>query len=1075
MHRSCSIILLAIFAIFAFHPNFAKANEADLVKLYLDKIKPTLQSRCYACHGALKQESSLRLDTVASMREGGDSGNVILPAESLLLERVTADESYRMPPEGAALTAEEIQAIQQWLAAGAPGPAQEEPEAAPDDHWAFQPPQAADFPADLPVGAHPIDVLLSQRRGQRPVAGPAAWRQQLRRVYLDLTGLPPTLAQQEAFLQDATDERYLALVNDLLAQPQHGERWARHWMDIWRYSDWYGLGAQLRYSQKHLWHWRDWIIESLNDDLGYDEMVRLMLAADETHPDDLEAIRATGFLARQYYLFNRTTWLDSTLEHTSKALLGLTVNCAKCHDHKYDPLKQSEYYQLRAIFEPYQVRLDPVAGETDLEQDGIPRVFDAHPDAATFLHIRGDEKQPDKDHPLSPGLPGIFNADYTPQSVALPMTAHRPELRDYVEQDRKRQAAEKLRAAQEAAKSLEQQLARVGAQEGGEDPRKGKLLLDEPFEQLQAHWQAHGDWRPKSADGDTVLRQTAVGAERRSLTWDGKAPADFVASLKFRITGGEQWKSVGIAFDVAGDREKMIYLSAYAGGPKLQVSYKAPQQAYPDDGRVAREIRVGSPYTLTIAAQGPLLNIWVDDTLTLAYTLPVKREPGALALIAFDAAVEFDHFSLRELPANSMLSSDGKSASPDALERQLAAAKQKVHVATAEQRALDAAYRAARAEASDDEQQGDLKLAAGAAERQWKLAQAELALLTAQQALETAKEEQRSEKQKAVAAAKEARNQAQEAASQPSDVYTLAPAGLKALEGPAEKDAARRAPFPAVSTGRRTALAAWITDRQNPLTARVAVNHIWARHFGDPLVESVTDFGRRAKQPVQQRLLDHLAVDFMEHGWSMKRLHRLIVTSAAYRRSSHASEAVQAADPANRYLTRRRPLRLESDTIRDSLLSLAGSLDPTMYGPTVPPSDKVTHRRSIYFTHSRDAQHKFLNMFDHADILRCYRRQESIVPQQALAMANSALSLEASKQVALNLHQERPQDADFIHAAFRHILCWDPEPAEVQASQAMLDKTTALLRQRRRPDPVVQARQNFIHALINHNDFVTLR
>jgi len=149
-------------------------------------------------------------------------------------------------------------------------------------------------------------------------------------------------------------------------------------------------GDQLRHSQKHLWHWRDWIVESLNEDKGYDRMIVEMLAADELAPGDADVVRATGFLARNYYLFNRTTWLDDTIESTGKAFLGLTFNCAKCHDHKYDPVTAVDYYNFRALFEPHQVRLDPVPGVIDFEKGGIPRAFDDQPDAATFLHLRGD-------------------------------------------------------------------------------------------------------------------------------------------------------------------------------------------------------------------------------------------------------------------------------------------------------------------------------------------------------------------------------------------------------------------------------------------------------------------------------------------------------------------------------------------------------------------------------------------------------------------------------------------------------------------------------------------------------------
>src|SRR5437867_6668233 len=256
--------------------------------------------------------------------------------------------------------------------------------AEPQAHWAFRPPARPVVPAVRDAGwaQSPMDAFLraeQESRGLTP-APPASKAALLRRVTLDLTGLPPTREELASFLKDTADDAYEKVVDRLLASPRHGERWARHWMDVWRYSDWWGLGLEVRNSQKHIWHWRDWIVESLNADKGYDQMLREMLAADELYPDDLDRLRATGYLARQYFIFNRTAWLDETIEHTAKGMLGLTFNCAKCHDHKYDPFSQAEYYKLRALFEPYQIRTEMVPGQLDFEKDGIPRAFDAHLD-----------------------------------------------------------------------------------------------------------------------------------------------------------------------------------------------------------------------------------------------------------------------------------------------------------------------------------------------------------------------------------------------------------------------------------------------------------------------------------------------------------------------------------------------------------------------------------------------------------------------------------------------------------------------------------------------------------------------
>ena len=201
----------------------------------------------------------------------------------------------------------------------------------------------------------------------------------------------------------------------------------------WRYADWWGLGNEHRYSQKHMWHFRDWIVESLNADTPYDEMVRLMLAADELHPDDPAKLRATGFLARNWFLFNRTPWLDETVEHVGKGLLGLTMNCSKCHAHKYDPIQQEDYYKFRAFFEPIETRLDVVAGEGDLDKDGIPRVFDGHLDRPTHLFIRGEDTKPDTSKKIEPGVPEVFSfREIEIQPVTLPKTAVEPERRPWV-------------------------------------------------------------------------------------------------------------------------------------------------------------------------------------------------------------------------------------------------------------------------------------------------------------------------------------------------------------------------------------------------------------------------------------------------------------------------------------------------------------------------------------------------------------------------------------------------------------------------------------------------------------------
>ena len=282
---------------------------------------------------------------------------------------------------------------------------------------------------------NPVDAFLARQHQQYGLTpqSEASRIVLLRRLYFNLVGMPPTAEEITAFEHETSPGWYERTVSRLLDDPRHGERWARHWMDIWRYSDWWGFGEQPRNSQKHIWRWRDWIVESLNADVPYDDMVRLMLAADELYPNDLDKLQATGYLVRNYFLFNRNQWMEETVEQVSKGFLGLTVNCAKCHDHKYDPIQQDDFYRMRAFFEPYHVRIDVVPGEPDVTRAGIPRVFDGLLDAPTYLFVRGQERNPDKSTPIAPGVPEFFDFEtLRVEPVSLPAQSREPERRPWV-------------------------------------------------------------------------------------------------------------------------------------------------------------------------------------------------------------------------------------------------------------------------------------------------------------------------------------------------------------------------------------------------------------------------------------------------------------------------------------------------------------------------------------------------------------------------------------------------------------------------------------------------------------------
>jgi hypothetical protein len=363
-------------------------------------------------------------------------------------------------------------------------------------------------------------------------------------------------------------------------------------------------------------------------------------------------------------------------------------------------------------------------------------------------------------------------------------------------------------------------------------------------------------------------------------------------------------------------------------------------------------------------------------------------------------------------------------------------------------------------------------------EQQMSIARAEEALARAELEILKAAPAKKTEAQKKKAAVQSTLDQARKALAAGGESYTSLQGALKAPENNLETEASRQRPFPATSTGRRSALAKWLTDRRNPLTARVAVNHIWMRHFGKPLVPTIFDFGRKGTPPTHPELLDWLAVEFMDSGWSMKHLHRLLVTSRAYRLSSSGAEASaknREVDPENRYYWRREPVRMEAQVVRDSLLYLGGVLDRRLGGPPVPVTEEGSRRRSLYFVHSHNENQKFLALFDDAPVRECYRRSESIVPQQALALSNSKLALEMASRINDGLHEElgKVSDREFVQAAFKLILAATPTAQEQAECEAALREWGLLLKER--ADAQRRARGDLVHALVNHNDFITVR
>ena len=1041
---------------------------------YLGKIKPLFATRCLACHGALEQKGGLRLDTVARMLQGGDTGPAIVPGKprnSLLWQRASGhDKAPRMPPrdEGDVLNPEQLARLEQWIASGAPAPAKETGDPDPRDHWSFRKPSRITPAAP---SANPIDAWITKRWQEQGLTPrpPADKLTLLRRLHLDLTGLAPSSGEIDAFLADQTPDAYRREVDRLLASPRHAERWARHFMDIWRYSDWWGLGAEVRNSQKNIWHWRDWIIESLEADLPYDEMVRQMLAADELYPTDTAKLRASGFLARQYFLFNRTSWMDETVEHTAKAFLGLTVNCAKCHDHKYDPIRADDYYRLRAVFEPYQVRFDAPEGSVDATQ-GFPRAYDCNADKVTHKHIRGDEAKPDTRRKMMPGALGFLDFQkFEVREVPLPTSAHAPETRPAVLQAYLKAAEAALLTARQAEKSAVETLRKTEKSAPPSVSQPGKVLVADSFDKLDTDlWTVTGAGQWQAAGGKVA--QVAKIDTRTSLKLKKPLPADFEITLRLAITGGEPWRSVGVAFDTAEGRENLVYLSANATEPKLQIAHqRGGTFQYPDLGKQSRPVPLNTPFDLTLRVQGTSVEALLDGKPGAHLLLP-DRLPGSLELIAFTATCSFEKMEIRELASGYQAPKSKTLVTVEQARAGLALARAELAAREAEPAMLRARHKARLDQLTLPVEQARVAAREAARlETAWAVLQAQAALARAEREMIL----EGAGKKPAMDAAKKALADAEKSAREPGEKFTRLVVSVKAPESNIETAESKTRPFPPTSTGRRSALARWITSRENPLTARVIVNHVWNRHFGQPLVPTVFDFGRKGTPPSHPELLDTLAVELMEHGWSLRHLHRLIVTSRAYQLdSSTAQPAEQARDPENRSLWRYPAHRLEAQALRDSLLHLAGTLDITRGGPPIPVAEAGGKRRGIYYFHSHNEHEQFLAQFDDAQVLECYRRQESIVPQQALAMAHAGLSLDAAQGIAGRLSRPGDNPREFVLAAHRVLLARLPGPTE---TDLCLKALAELGKGPSGQDTTPRARTLLVLALLNHHDFLTQR
>ncbi len=1169
---------------------------------YLTQIKPLLRSHCYACHGGLQQKAGLRLDTVALALKGGQHGPAIVarqPDKSRLLAKVTAtDPTERMPREAEALKPEQVELLRRWIAAGAPGTKEEKAEPSPGDHWAFNPvvrpvvPKGSDQYSVSSVqsgkgrssaalntehwklntaSTNPIDAFINATLAREKLAPlpPAEKHVLLRRVYLDLIGLPPTREELRAFLADESPDAYERVVDRLLGSPQHGERWARHWMDVWRYSDWFGRRQvpDVWNSAPQIWRWRDWIVKSLNADKGYDRMVKEMLAGDEVAPLDDEAAAATGYLVRNWYALNPNDWMRANVEHTGKAFLGLTFNCAHCHDHKYDPITQADYFSFRAFFEPIYVRQDRWPGEADpgpfqdydylknrkVVRLGSVRIFDKDAAAKTWFYTGGDERNRLTNQPTAmptmPAFLGGMTLQVTP--VSLPTAAYYPGLRPAIQETELAERRAAITNAEAELAALKQTnatptaaqrdaLAKAeavfktalaeSAKSGQPAALAGKqsLVLDATTgRRVLAHSLAG---LKELSEGATVRYQLAILTDKYAgfqLAKDfavgltaayvgfvgGKihsyAPGttkEFEAG-RYAFTNGQHTFEVTLALEPKADRALLTVRSLSDGQTLVDRTPVAINGWNP-----AKNPSQG----MLLDAQSGTVAVWDEVFVSdgggkeFRFDFEAPRFADGKDIVGIEgwAAARFS-----VAPASSVVSAVALNRALVGQRQAVLAARRVMEVPALALSAAESRVAAARAELRSVEARlvadatkyseaavGEPARTASRVEREAAVVSAKAKLAAASRALAEAEAKPADDKARATALQAAGKQFADAQAALTKAEIALTDAKL------AETYTGFSPVYPRESTGRRKALGEWLGSRDNPLTARVAVNHIWMRHFQEPLVASVFDFGRNGKAPTHPELLDWLAAEFMESGWSMRHVHRLIVTSAAYRRASAVegfkglrveeatarprsslfnSSTLQlfnhslASDPENKWLSRMNPGRMEAEVVRDSILHLAGVLDPRMGGQELENKDALTTvRRSLYYSFNpeSDGRSELSALFDAPDPNDCYRRTRSVIPQQALALTNSKLVHDHAGALVKRITDsmecfiESLGDANFINAAFQQILARSPSVEERAECEAYLKQGAAVPK-----DGVARARESLVRALLNQNDFLTVR
>ena len=1012
-------------------------------------LRDLLVHRCAGCHGAGSTEGGLDLSTREKLLAGGDRGAALVPGDgagSLLYRLAARLEEPHMPEEGAALAADELARLREWIDRGAPfdkplvtdaarGPwTTRSIDPAARDAWPFRPLAPVPVPgvdgAPGPADAEgwcrtPIDRFILAKlaeAGLRP-APEADRRTLLRRLSFDLTGLPAAPGEIRAFVHDADPQAWSRVVEERLARPSFGERMAQDWLDVARYAE--SFGYEQDYDRPHAFHYRDFVIGALNDDLPYDTFLRWQLAGDELAPDNQAARMATGFLAagafptqltEKEFESARSAEIDDMVSTVGTAMLGLTIGCARCHDHKFDPVPQADYYRLAATFTS-TIRANVEIAVAPERHEAALRSWKAELDAAVAARRRIETEE----------LPARFEAWLAGWDPAAAGAAPTWRLGRVVEASRQGAAGFEPLA--------DGSLRALG---GATDADTYTFRIDVPLDEIASlRLDALADPAlPRGGPGrvehgNFALSSIVVAAAPLGAAGESSAPAAPVRIGAGRADYSQPGLDVAAAFD-----------------------------DHPTSGW-AIDPHVGTPH------------VAVFD-----FAEPVRHPGGSRLTVTMDFRTNVRHAIGR--PRLSFSSRAGQPAVPPTADADPVGAGDAARIG-------EMLARGTRTGAEEAE----LRRLQPRFDADWLAADARVrAIERTRPVPETVTALVAGDGLKPIPHHADDRGYPH---AYP-ETFFLRRGDVKLREGvaaPGVLQVLLRAPegidrfgtTPAEGTpGRRAALARWITDIDGgagALAARVIVNRLWQHHFGRGLVATPSDFGAQGGSPSHPELLEFLAGELVRGGWRLKPLHRMIVDSAVWRQAGAGDGRGPVVDPGNRLLGRFERRRLDAEAIRDTLLAISGTLDTTTGGRAG--ADDTSPRRSIYLDVKRSRPSPFLRAFDAPDRVtgQGTRAVTTTAPQGLLLMNAPAVRAWAERFAARVIAEPfsfdpAAADSSPVVTAYARALGRAPTLDELADARGFLDGQTARYRADGRADAASVALADFCQVLLGLNETLFL-